>query len=39
MSNEEILDQMDPDAYEYAVASQISYTYYDNNNTGNNVEI
>jgi hypothetical protein len=32
MSNEEILDSMDANDYEYAIASQISYSYYDNNN-------
>jgi hypothetical protein len=32
MSNEEILDRMDANDYEYSIASQLSYMYYDNNN-------
>ena len=32
MSNEEELDRMDTADMEYSIASQIAYTYYDNNN-------
>jgi hypothetical protein len=32
MSNEETYDSMPREDYEYSIASQLSYDYYDNNN-------
>jgi hypothetical protein len=38
MSNEEILDSMPQEDYEYAIASQLAYMYYDNNNDADQIQ-
>ena len=38
MSNEETLDRMDTNDYEYSIASQLSYDYYDNNNDADQIQ-
>jgi len=38
MSNEEILDSMDANDYEFAIASQLSYDYFDNNNDAEQIQ-
>jgi hypothetical protein len=38
MSNEEILERMDAEDYEYSIASQLSYDYYDNGNDAEKIQ-
>jgi len=38
MSNEETYDSMPREDYEYAIASQLSYDYYDNNNNTEQIQ-
>jgi hypothetical protein len=38
MSNEETYDSMPREDMEYAIASQLSYTYYDNNNDADQIQ-
>lgn len=38
MSNEEQLDRMPQEGYEYSIASQLSYMYYDNNNDAEQIQ-
>jgi hypothetical protein len=38
MNNEEILERMDAEDYEYSIASQLSYDFYDNGNDAEQVQ-
>jgi len=38
MSNEETYDSMPQEDYEYAIASQLAYDYYDNNNDADKIQ-
>jgi hypothetical protein len=38
MSNEEILDRMPKEDYEYSIASQLAYQYFDNNNDAEQIQ-